>query len=94
MPFSGTLVQFFRDLIAVLLVKICHARSFGQVLSYQTIRVLICPPLPGMVRCRKVEHYPCRLLSASTIKCANAPKKRLVRKEALTPNELYGILSI
>ena len=62
MPFSRPLVQFVRQYFAVLLVKICHAHPFGQVLPDETVCILVGAPLPGMVRCRKVKLHPGRFL--------------------------------
>ena len=50
MALTWPVVEFVGDVIALLLSEMLHAGSLGHVLTQQTIEVLVCASLPGMIR--------------------------------------------
>ena len=57
--FPWTVVERARDLVASVLGEALHRRALGDVLSNETVRVLVRAPLPGSVWVGEVDLYPC-----------------------------------
>ena len=53
--FSGSLIELLCDGVALVLREVCHALSFGDVLSYQAVGVFVGSAFPGVIRSGEVE---------------------------------------
>lgn len=63
MAFSGAVVELSGDGAALSLRELLHRRSFGKVLTDQTIGVLVGPSLPGTVGRGEVDRHAGGLLN-------------------------------
>lgn len=63
MPLSWPGVELSCNEIALLLVEVGHAGSFGQVLANKAVGVFVAAAFPGVMRCREVEAGPCGLFN-------------------------------